>query len=424
MVSLYVPKPSGSAEHKYRYNRIITARYEEFELLDAKYRNNPDVISMWGDRYWQPTPKWLIDDLIEIARSYDSEQEYVDDAYEPWWPGDFKDAVTEKLRLSNNIKLDNPEKQIGLTHGAAGGFAAACGIFLQDGDEALVLAPQFTFAWGIPDLLGAKTIPVPIKEENDWTLTPGEVPDLLEPLITKKTKMMISTIPGNPTGTLFSKATTKAIGDILRDHEILYLEDNVYERRIYDDYKYVPMASIPGMLDWTISLMGFSKIYNVGSFRVGYVVSNEDIVDKIWRWYMLGSVSPSNLFRKVLAKAFRRDMAGPLPPPWHEANRKEWDKMRHLTYDMLKEIPGVSLSLPRSGTFHFINISKLGTSDEIHTYMREKYKVLLTPGRWYGPGGHGYVRLCYATNVPKRTIEGVNRTIEGLTKLAKQKGIT
>jgi hypothetical protein len=74
MVSLYVPKPSGSAEHKYRYNRIITARYEEFELLDAKYRNNPDVISMWGDRYWQPTPKWLIDDLIEIARSYDSEQ--------------------------------------------------------------------------------------------------------------------------------------------------------------------------------------------------------------------------------------------------------------------------------------------------------------------------------------------------------------
>ena len=117
-------------------------------------------------------------------------------------------------------------------------------------------------------------------------------------------------------------------------------------------------------------------------------------------------------------------MAGPLPPPWHEANRKEWDKMRHLTYDLLKKIPGVSLRLPRSGTFHFINISKLGTSDEIHTYMRDKYKVLLTPGRWYGPGGHGYVRLCYATNVPKRTIEGVNRTIEGLTKLAKQKGIT
>jgi len=412
-----------SKNPKYRYNRIIKARYEEFELLPEKYRGDPEVIGMWGDHYWQPIRKEIINDLVDVARSYKYDEKDVADAGAGWRAADFIPAVAEKLELENNIYLDNPEKQIGLCHGAADGFQTVMGIFLQEGDEVVVLDPQFTFAWGIPDLFGAKTVSFPITEEDDWTLTPKEVPDLLEPLITKKTKMMITCLPGNPTGTIFSKETLKAIGDILRDHQVLFFEDNVYERRLYDGYKYVSMASLPEMFDWTIHAMGFSKIYNVGTFRVGYIVANEDIIDKVWRWHMLGGVAPSSVYMEVLARAFRRDMAGSLPPAWHEAYRKEWDKVRHQTYEMLKEIPGVSLRLPRGGTFHFFNISKFGTSDEVHAYLRDKYKVLLTPGRWYGPGGEGYVRLCYASNVPEKTIEGTTRIVEGLTKLAKQKGI-
>ena len=408
---------------KYRYNRIISARYEEFEKLPPTVARDPEYIAMWGDHYWQPIRKPLTDDLAEIVRSYNNDEKDMMKAGAGWVAQDFRDAIAEKLELENNIYVDNPQKEIGTCHGAAEGFACAAGIFLEPGDEVLVLDPQFTFAWGLPDLHGAKTISVPITEEDDWNLEPGKVPGLLEHLITDKTKMMIATIPGNPTGTVFSKDTTKAIGDVLRDHKIVYVEDAVYERRVYDGCKFVSMASIPEMKDWTVCLMGFSKIYNVGTFRVGYVVANEDIIDKVWRWHMLGGVDPPAPFQKTVAKALRRDMAGPLPPSWHEEYRKEWDEVRHWTYDMLKKIPGVSLRMPHGGTFHFINISKLGTSDEVFTYLRDKYKVTLTPGRWYGPGGHGYLRLCYASNVPERTREGTSRVVDGLTKLARQKGV-
>jgi aspartate/methionine/tyrosine aminotransferase len=297
------------------------------------------------------------------------------------------------------------------------------GIFLEPGDEVLVLDPQFILAWGLSDLHRSKTISVPIREDHDWDLDQIDIPELLEPLITRKTKLMVSTIPGNPTGTVFSKETTKAIGDVLREHGILYVEDAVYERRVFDDRKFVSMASFPEMKDWTVCLMGFSKIYNVAAFRVGYVVANQEIIDKVRRWHMIGGFDPPAPFMKTMAKAYRRDMSRSLPPDWHERYRMEWDEVRRWSYDELKQIPGVSLKRPHGGTYHFINISRLGTTDDVFKYLRDKYKVLLTPGTWYGPGGEGYLRLCYAANQPERTKQGITRVVEALTKLAEQKAI-
>ena len=409
---------------KYRFNKIDSVRYEQFEKLPPHLRNDPDVIFLWGDRYWQPIPAPIIQDAKEIIGSYKPNAVTMMEARDGWLAHDYRDAIAEKLRIENNIHLDNPQKQIGTCHGAADGFACIAGIFLEPGDEVLVLDPQFTFAWGLPDLHGAKTISVPILEENDWNIEPGNVPDLLEPRINEKTKMMIVCMPGNPTGTIFSKETSKAIGDVLSDHGIVYLEDSVYERRLYDGNEFVSMGSIPSMKDYAICVKGFSKVYNVQDFRVGYIVANEEIIDKVWRWHMLGGIDPSPIFMKVMARALRRDMAATLPPQWHEEYRKEWEKMRKMTYDALSETPGISLRMPQSGTYHFINISKLGTSEEIFQLLRDKYKVFLTPGTWYGPGGHGYMRLCYAANLPEVTMNGVEQVKKAFIKIAQEKGIS
>jgi aspartate/methionine/tyrosine aminotransferase len=177
------------------------------------------------------------------------------------------------------------------------------------------------------------------------------------------------------------------------------------------------------MRDLTISVKGFSKVYNVQDFRVGYIHANPEVIRRVWRWHMLGGIDPSNIFMKTMAKALRRDMAGPLPPPWHEAYRREWDAVRRSSYEALREIPGVSLALPEAGTYHFVNISRLGSTDEVFTLLRDKYKVTVTPGTWYGPGGEGYLRLCYAANTPEVTEAGLERVAEALTKLAEAKGI-
>ncbi len=323
----------------------------------------------------------------------------------------------------DGIKVENPTKEIGTCHGAADGFACIAGIFLEPGDEVLVVDPQFTFAWGLPDLHRAKTISVPIAEENNWNIAEEDIPDILEPKINEKTKMMIMCMPGNPTGTVFSHGTTKAIGDILSEHEIIYLEDSVYERRIYDGIKFTSMGSIPSMKDYAVCVRGFSKIYNVRPFRTGYIHANPEIIDKVWRWHMLGGIDPSSIYMRVLAKCLRKEMSEPLPPKWHQDYKQEWDVMRKWTYEAINDNPYLSCAMPQAGTFHFVNTSKLGPSDEVFAILRDKYKVLLTPGTWYGPRGEGYMRLCYAANLPEDTKNGVNRFLDAVNKIGKKKGI-
>lgn len=392
---------------KYRYNsRFLSARYEEFEKIPPQLAKDPEVIHLWADKYWQPTPQSIVDACKENINA-----ETIEGFPPSGETPELKEAIAVKLKRENNIVVDGPQKEIGYCHGVAGGFKAVCDIFLDIGDEVLVLDPSFTFAWGLCDEAGAKAISVPITEDQEWDIRVEDVPDLLEPLITEKTKMFIVTHPGNPTGTLFSKPTLEAIGDILLEHKILFLEDCVYERRLYDGRRFVPMAAIPKMRDWTITLMGFSKIYNVLSMRVGYVVANEDIIHNVWKWHMLDGVDPPATFRKALVKALTMDQS------FHDEYLKEWDAMRRYTYDEIKKIPGVSLRMPHSGTFHFVDISRLGTTEEIFKLLRDKAKVLVTPGTWYGPGGEGYIRICYATYPPEKTREGVGRIVETLSKL-------
>lgn len=394
------------------------------EKLPKEIISDPEAIELWGDAYWQHIPDFLLEYLYEVVSSYNTNTRDNNEAKQSWVAHDFKNAIAEKLLLEEGIKLDNPVKQIGTCHGASDGFAAVAGIFLEQGDEVLVVDPQFTFAWGLPDLHGAKTVPIPITEEGNWNITEEDVTELLEPKINDKTKMMIMCMPGNPTGTVFSHGTTKAIGDILSDHEVIYLEDAVYERRLYDGNKFVSMGSIPSMKDYAVCIRGFSKIYNVRPFRTGYLFANEEIVDKVWRWHMLGGINPSSIYMKVMAKCFRKEMSEPLPPKWHEDYRKEWDEVRKWSYEKINDNPWLSCAMPQAGTYHFVNISKLGTTDEVNELLMFKYKVLLTPGTWYGPGGEGYMRLCYAANQPEYTMKGVNRFLDAVNEIAQNKGLS
>ena len=116
-------------------------------------------------------------------------------------------------------------------------------------------------------------------------------------------------------------------------------------------------------------------------------------------------------------------MSEPLPPKWHEAYKVEWDVMRKRTFEAINDNPWLSCSMPQAGTFHFVNTSRLGPSDELFAILRDKYKVLLTPGTWYGPNGEGYMRLCYAANLPEDTMVGVNRFLDAVDKIASNKGL-
>jgi aspartate/methionine/tyrosine aminotransferase len=128
---------------KYHFNNIINVRYEQFEKLPRELMSDPDAVFLWGDEYWQHIPKFVLDYLEEVANSYDLNTRTNSEAKKNWIAHDYRDAIAEKLRLEDGIIIEDPRREIGTCHGAADGFACITGIFLEPGDEVLVVDPLF-----------------------------------------------------------------------------------------------------------------------------------------------------------------------------------------------------------------------------------------------------------------------------------------
>ena len=156
---------------------------------------------------------------------------------------------------------------------------------LEEGDEAIFPDPGFPIYRSMIDFVGAKAVPLPIREENDFRLDVAE----LESLITPRTKFLIINSPANPTGGVLTKADLKAIADLAVKHDLFVMADEIYAEIIYDG-EHFSITSFPGMVERTAILDGFSKTYAMTGWRLGYGVMPEWMAAQVRR-LMVNSVS-------------------------------------------------------------------------------------------------------------------------------------
>ena len=303
--------------------------------------------------------------------------------------------IAKEIERTRGVSVD-PDRIV-VTPGAKPIMFYSILALLEEGDEAIYPNPLFPIYESMINFTGAKAVAVPLREELDFRLDLDE----LKSKITPRTRLIIINSPHNPTGGVFEKDDIDTIADLAQKHNIIVLSDEVYERIIYQG-EHHSIASLPGMLDRTILLSGFSKTYAMTGWRLGYAVIPPELVEPIVR-LIVNSVSCTATF---IQHAGIEALTGPQGSISKMV--EEFRKRRDLIVEGLNEIPGISCLLPKGAFYAFPNIKKLGmNSEQLANYLLEEAGVATLAGTDFGKYGEGYLRLSYATS-----LENINEALK------------
>lgn len=310
-----------------------------------------------------------------------------------------RDAIAHKLLVENGISCD-PDKNLIVTAGATQALMLAMVTLVNPGDEVIIQGPNWPDYKGQIDMVNAKTVYAKVSEENGFKMTA----DIIEPLITPKTKLIIINSPSNPTGGVLEYEDLLDIAKLVKKHKVFVISDEPYEKIVYDGFTQKSLASIEGLEDYVLTINSLSKTYAMTGFRVGYICANEHII--------------SNLIK------LHENMIASIPEPMQMAaiealeNAAEdvkkmvayYDKNRRLLVDGLNSIKGFSCHNPKGAFYVFPNIKDFRMpSVDAAEYILKKTHVVTAPGSAFGPYGEGYLRICYASKY-----EQISEAIERL----------
>ncbi|MEJ7619730.1 MAG: pyridoxal phosphate-dependent aminotransferase [Aquificaceae bacterium] len=320
-----------------------------------------------------------------------------------------REALAEKLYREN--KVEYKPSEIVVTAGAKMALFLVMLAVLEEGDEVLLPTPYWVTYPEQILLCNAKVVEVPLREEEGFVLRA----DLLREYITPKTKMLILNSPSNPTGAVIPEEELKKIAELCLEKNILIVSDECYEAFLYDGENFVSPASFSKEIrEITFTVNAFSKSYSMTGWRVGYVACPEKYAKVIAD---LNSQSISNATTFAQYGALEA-LKNPEAKVFVENMRKTFEKRRDLAYNLLREIPKVSVAKPKGAFYIFPNLrhysEKLGSDLKLADYLIEKGRVAGVPGSAFG--AEGYLRLSYC--VSEKTIEeGIGRLKRALLEL-------
>jgi aspartate/methionine/tyrosine aminotransferase len=277
---------------------------------------------------------------------------------------------------------------------------------INPGDEVIYPNPGFPIYESVINWIGAKAVPLPIREENDFSIDVNE----LESLITPQTTFMILNSPANPTGGLIGRDQMARVAELVAEHDLTVLADEIYSRSIYAG-EHVSLLSFPKMRDHIVLLDGFSKTYAMTGWRAGYGVMPEELAFWVAR-LMTNSNSCTNSFVQMAC-------VEALKGPQNEAHAmvEEFRRRRDVIVSGLNAIEGMSCRDPQGAFYVFPNIKNLPkSSKELEEYFLEQYSVATLSGTSFGALGEGYLRFSYANSI-ENIREALERIAVGVTKL-------
>ena len=315
-----------------------------------------------------------------------------------------RETVANYISKTREIKVSPGEVMI--TPGGKDVIFSTALAILNEGDEAIYPNPGYPIYESAIRLAGAKPVPMPLLEENDFAFDREQ----FKKLVTPKTKLIIINSPGNPTGGILSLQDLEIIAEVAIKNDIVVLSDEIYSRILYDG-EFHSLASLPGMKERTVILDGFSKTYAMTGWRLGYAVANNEIIDGLKK-IAVNSFSCVAAFVQI---AGIEALNGPQDEP--ERMRKEYETRRNLIVSGLNEIPGISVKVPKGAFYVFPNIKKTGNkSKEVAEYLLNEAGVATLSGTSFGEYGEGYIRFSYATSQENIKL-GLEKVKEAFPKL-------
>lgn len=308
--------------------------------------------------------------------------------------------------LKRKYELEyEPLSQVLVTVGGSEAIDIALRCMINPGEE--VIIPQPSYVSYLPCAVMADATPVIInlKAENNFKLTKDE---LLE-AITDKTKVLILPFPNNPTGAIMEKEELEEIAKVIIEKDIFVISDEIYSELTYKG-KHVSIASIPGMLERTIVINGFSKAYAMTGWRLGYAAGPANIIAQMTKLHQFAIMcAPTNSQFAAVEALKNCDEEV-------ENMVKAYDQRRRFLLDAFESM-GMECFEPHGAFYVFPCIKKYNmTSEEFATRLLQEEKVAVVPGTAFGDCGEGFLRISYAYSIDnlKIALDRIKRFVERL----------
>ncbi|MCI9378961.1 MAG: aminotransferase class I/II-fold pyridoxal phosphate-dependent enzyme [Eubacterium sp.] len=325
------------------------------------------------------TPEYIRDVAIDSIRRADTK--YTDNR----GTAELRRAVAEYLE-----KFDlhyNGEDGILITMGASEGIDLALRTLVDPGDEVLVTEPCYVSYEPCVELCGGIPVAINTKESDGFRLTAS---GLMEK-ITDKTKVLMISFPNNPTGAIMEAEDLEAVAEIVKEHDIFVISDEIYAELTYGK-KHVSIASLPGMAERTLVLNGFSKAFAMTGWRLGFAAGPKEVIFFMNKIHQFTTMSANTTSQYAAVHALNN----PLREGLLGQMRDEYDKRRDIMVQGFLEM-GLSLAVPEGAFYVFPSVSALGMgSQEFCSRLLEEQRVAVIPGDAFGACGEGYIRCSYA----------------------------
>ena len=298
-----------------------------------------------------------------------------------------RQAIAEEVSRTRGVKVA-PEEVVEVPGGKPTMFFVILAL-LEEGDEAIYPNPGFPIYESMINFLGAKAVPIRLREERDFGLDADE----LKSLITDRTKLVILNSPHNPTGGVLAERDVREIARAIGDRDVMVLSDEIYSRLIFEG-SHFSLLSLDGWRERTVLLDGFSKTYAMTGWRMGYGVMRADLATHVAR-LMTNSNSCTASFTQVAGiEALRGDQSSV------EKMCAEFKRRRDLMVAGLNRIKGFSCRLPKGAFYTFPNITGTGwKSKKLADALLEEAGVACLSGTAFGDYGEGYLRFSVANSM-------------------------
>ncbi len=296
---------------------------------------------------------------------------------------DLREAIADHVRRYD-LSYD-PDEEILVTTGASEGIDVAMRALVDPGDTVAIHQPSYiSYVPGVT-LAGGEPLAVPTRPENDFALTYED----LERAGAADADALVLCYPNNPTGATMSAAELREVAEFVREHDLVVLADEIYAALRYED-DHTSIATLPGMRERTIVFNGFSKAYAMTGLRLGYALGPADAIGAMNRIHQYSMLSAPTTAQYAAIEALRScdDEV--------EEMRTQYDRRRRFVLSRFEEM-GLDC-FEATGAFYAFPACP-GDDEQFAEELLEEQRVAVVPGRVFGAGGEGHLRVSYATGM-------------------------
>jgi aspartate aminotransferase len=327
---------------------------------------------------------------------------------------ELKDAIIQKFQRDTDLIFKR--SQILVSCGGKHSFYNLAQALFNQGDDVIIPAPYWVSYPPMVALTEATPVIIETKEEEGFKVTPEN----LRKAITPRTKAFVLNSPSNPTGTAYTKEDLEKIAEIAISHNMVVISDEIYEKIVYDGFKFKSIASLSEEIKKrTIIVHGVAKTYAMTGWRIGYTAAPEEIISAMNNIQSQSTSNPTSISQKASVEALNgtQDEVGKMV--------SAFEQRRNYIVNRLNKIKGVSCYNPIGAFYVFPNFSsyfgmsyqgkKISNSTLLADFFLEVARVAVVPGVEFG--ADPFERLSYATSM-EDIREGLDRIEEALKKLS------